>query len=75
VRLSIAGYQDELAVYEEDGRMYLVEGKLASTHILKPEPADNRLPMLVANEHFSMSLAIAGLVTSASYTTDGGYVA
>jgi serine/threonine-protein kinase HipA len=57
VRLSIAGYQDELAVYEEDGRMYLVEGKLASTHILKPEPADNRLPMLVANEHFSMSLA------------------
>jgi hypothetical protein len=42
---------------------------------LKREPADNRLPMLVANEHFSMSLAIAGLVTSASYTTDGGYVA
>jgi hypothetical protein len=31
--------------------------------------------MLVANEHFSMSLAIAGLVTDASYTTDGGYVA
>lgn len=57
VRLSIAGYQDKLAIYEEDGRMYLVEGKLASTHILKPEPADNRLPMLVANEHFSMSLA------------------
>jgi serine/threonine-protein kinase HipA len=57
VRLSIAGYQDKLAVYEEDGRMYLGEGKPASTHILKPEPTDNRLPMLVANEHFSMSLA------------------
>jgi serine/threonine-protein kinase HipA len=57
VRLSIAGYQDKLAVYQEDNRMYLVEGELASTHILKPEPADSRLPMLVANEHFSMSLA------------------
>ncbi|MGH9648323.1 MAG: HipA domain-containing protein [Bryobacteraceae bacterium] len=57
VRLSIAGHQDKLAVYQEDERMYLVEGELASTHILKPEPADNRLPMLVANEHFSMSLA------------------
>jgi serine/threonine-protein kinase HipA len=57
VRLSIAGYQDKLAVYEEDGRMYLAEGKFASTHILKPEPAENGLSMLVANEHFSMSLA------------------
>jgi serine/threonine-protein kinase HipA len=57
VRLSIAGYQDKLAVYQEDNCMYLVEGELASTHILKPEPADGRLPMLVANEHFSMSLA------------------
>jgi serine/threonine-protein kinase HipA len=57
VRLSIAGYQDKLAVYQQDERMYLVEGELASTHILKPEPADSRLPMLVANEHFSMSLA------------------
>jgi serine/threonine-protein kinase HipA len=58
VRMSIAGYQDKLAVYvDQDKRMYLVEGELASTHILKPEPADNRLPMLVANEHFCMSLA------------------
>ncbi len=58
VRMSIAGYQDKLAVYlDQDNRMYLVEGELASTHILKPESADNRLPMLVANEHFSMSLA------------------
>lgn len=56
VRMSIAGYQDKLSVYMDDGRMYLVEGELASTHILKPEPADNRLPMLVANEHYCMSL-------------------
>jgi serine/threonine-protein kinase HipA len=58
VRMSIAGYQDKLAVYmDPDNRMYLVEGELASTHILKPEPTDKRLPLLVANEHFSMSLA------------------
>jgi serine/threonine-protein kinase HipA len=58
VRMSIAGYQDKLAVYLDPGnRMYLVEGELASTHILKPEPVDDRLPMLVANEHFCMSLA------------------
>jgi serine/threonine-protein kinase HipA len=58
VRMSIAGYQDKLAVYlDADNRMYLVEGELASTHILKPEPADKRLPLLVANEHFSTSLA------------------
>ena len=56
VRMSIAGYQDKLSVYMDDGRMYLVEGELASTHILKPEPADSRLPMLVANEHYCMSL-------------------
>ncbi|MGH7877876.1 MAG: HipA domain-containing protein [Candidatus Binataceae bacterium] len=58
VRMSMAGYQDKLAVYlDSNNRSYLVEGDLASTHILKPEPTDTRLPMLVANEHFSMSLA------------------
>lgn len=57
VRLSIAGHQDKLAVYMEDERMFLVEGALASTHILKPQPAGDRLPMLVANEHFCMQLA------------------
>lgn len=56
MRMSIAGYQDKLPVYMEDGRIFLVEGDLASTHILKPEPDGGRLPMLVANEHFSMSL-------------------
>jgi len=57
VRMSIAGYQDKLAVYLDQGRIYLVDGELASTHILKPEPREDRLPMLVANEHFSMCLA------------------
>jgi serine/threonine-protein kinase HipA len=57
VRMSIAGYQDKLAVYIEDDRLYLVEGELASTHILKPDPQDERLSNLVANEHFCMTLA------------------
>lgn len=57
VRMSVAGYQDKIAVYCEDERFYLVEGVLASTHLLKPEPAEERLPMLVANEHFCMQLA------------------
>lgn len=57
VRMSIAGYQDKLAVYLDQDHLYLVEGELASTHILKPEPSEARLPMLVANEHFCMSLA------------------
>jgi serine/threonine-protein kinase HipA len=57
VHMSIAGYQDKLPVYMDGGRMYLVEGQLASTHILKPEPAGDRTPMLVANEHYCMRLA------------------
>lgn len=65
VRMSIAGYQDKLPVYVEDDRFYLVEGELASTHILKPEPYEARLPTLVANEHFCMSLAARlGLVAA-----------
>jgi serine/threonine-protein kinase HipA len=57
MRMSIAGHQDKLPVYMDGERIYLVEGGLASTHILKPEPAEGRLPMLVANEHFCMRLA------------------
>jgi serine/threonine-protein kinase HipA len=56
VRMSLAGYQDKLAVYCEEERFYLVEGALASTHILKPEPG-GRLPLLAANELFCMRLA------------------
>ena len=65
VRMSIAGYQDKLAVYIENDRLYLVEGELASTHILKPEPLDERLPTLVANEHYCMTLAAQIGVTAA----------
>ncbi len=58
VRMSIAGYQDKLAVLvSDDGRLYLVEGNLASTHILKPEPLSPKLAKLVANEHFCLTLA------------------
>lgn len=62
VRMSVAGYQDKLLVYVEgdigpETPMYLPDYPLASTHILKPQPADARMPHMVANEHFCMSLA------------------
>lgn len=58
VRLSIAGYQDKIAVYTEQGRWFLVEGvSLASTHILKPEPVSFRLAGLTSNEFLCMRLA------------------
>lgn len=61
-RMSIAGVQDKLTVYldrplGDGGRVFLVEPPLASTHILKPEPARQMTPHLVVNEHFCMSLA------------------
>lgn len=59
VRLSIAGYQDKLAVHLSDGRMYLANARYASTHILKPEPTDPRMAGLVSNEHYCMRLAAA----------------
>lgn len=63
VRMSVAGVQDKLLVYldaplEQDGRLFLVEGpRLASTHILKPDLGQARLPHLAVNEHFCMTLA------------------
>jgi len=58
VRLSIAGFQDKIAVFEEDGQWALVEGgQLASTHILKPEPVTAQLAGLTGNEYFCMRLA------------------
>lgn len=60
VQLAIAGYQDKLAVFEDEGEWFLVEGPtLASTHLLKPEPVDRRLAGLTTNERFCMSLARA----------------
>ncbi len=65
VRLSIAGFQDKMAAYLGGDRIYLAEGALASTHILKPEPTDARVPRLVANEHYCMRLACALGIPSA----------
>lgn len=59
VRLSIAGHQDKIAVQLDQDRVWLVSGALASTHILKPEPEDGRLAMVVANEHYCMTLGAA----------------
>ncbi|MFN7881460.1 MAG: HipA domain-containing protein [bacterium] len=63
VRMSVAGLQDKLLVYldrplTEGGRLFLVDGqRLASTHILKPDTDNARMPHLAVNEHFCMSLA------------------
>jgi serine/threonine-protein kinase HipA len=62
VRMSLAGVQDKLMVFldrplTEGGRMFLVDAPLASTHILKPDPARPQTPHLVINEHYCMSLA------------------
>lgn len=66
VRLSIAGFQDKLAVLDDEGAWYLVEGpNLASTHILKPDPINPSLACLTSNEFFCMKLAAAcGLETA-----------
>ena len=63
VRMSVAGVQDKLPVYldaplAQGGRMFLVDGpRLASTHLLKPDIGQPRLPHLAVNEHFCMTLA------------------
>lgn len=60
VRLSIAGYQDKLAVYEQDRRWYLVEDPfLASTLILKPEPTWEVMAGMTTNELMCLRLAQA----------------
>ena len=58
VRLSIAGYQDKLAVFKENNAWFLVEGRdLASTVILKPAPVKASWTDLPDNEFFCMRLA------------------
>lgn len=60
VRLSIAGYQDKIAVYERDSRYFLVDGgSRASTVIVKPMPARLKLASLPGNEFMCMQLARA----------------
>jgi len=57
VRMSIAGSQDKLLINRVGDRLFLVDGSLSSTHILKPESLNSALPFMVANEHFCMKLA------------------
>lgn len=57
VRLSVAGQQDKLLVQKAGERLFLVDGSLSSTHILKPEPRRSHLKHMVANEHYCMRLA------------------
>ena len=58
VRLSIAGFQDKIAAYRNEGDWFLAEGpNYASTHILKPEPVSNLIRGLTSNEFFCMRLA------------------
>ena len=58
VRLSIAGFQDKIAVYEKQGAWYLVDGpRLASTVIVKPVPTNPKMATLPANEYLCMQLA------------------
>ena len=57
VRISVAGFRDKLLVLMDGHRIYLPDGSLASTHILKPEPLNAAMPNMVANEHFCMRLA------------------
>lgn len=56
VRMSVAGYQDKLLVLREGDTLFLADGSLSSTHILKPEPLNDKLSCMVANEHFCMRL-------------------
>lgn len=68
VRLSIAGYQDKLAIYEDaQSQWYLVEGPtIASTHLLKPDPVRAAMAGMTTNERLCMQLASAVGVTAAA---------
>lgn len=58
VRLSIAGYQDKLAVFEQDGQWFLVEDpRVASILIVKPEPIARFMAGMTTNEFMCMRLA------------------
>ena len=60
VRLSIAGLQDKIAVFEDKGELFLADGGgFASTVILKPAPQNPRFGDLPAVEHVCMHLSAA----------------
>jgi len=58
--------QDKIPVFINDGKMFLVEHPLASTHILKPVSRNPDLSTIVANEHYCMSLANAVNIPAAT---------
>jgi serine/threonine-protein kinase HipA len=63
VRLSLAGAQNKVALYKEDGNFSLPLNESPSSHILKPEW--ERFPKLSINEAYCLDLArLAGLPTS-----------
>ncbi|HBG05105.1 MAG: hypothetical protein A2075_24135 [Geobacteraceae bacterium GWC2_58_44] len=55
VRLSLAGAQNKLPLYVEEGKFFVPEGNAPSSHILKT--AIERLEGTVVNEAFCMNLA------------------
>jgi serine/threonine-protein kinase HipA len=58
VWLSVAGYQDKIAVLIDGDEWFLVDGgRLASTHLVKPEPVREELAGLTTNERFCLELA------------------
>ncbi|MEY4718978.1 MAG: hypothetical protein RL563_1596 [Pseudomonadota bacterium] len=58
VRLSIAGYQDKIAVLEDADQWFLVDDEnLASTYLLKPDPLRRGLRHMTSNELACMTLA------------------
>lgn len=66
VRLSIAGYQDKIAVHERDGSLFLVDGgPMASTVIVKPVPIRAALAVLPGNNPRSI-FEIGGTAWEAS---------
>lgn len=58
LRLSLAGVQNKaVLVRDDDGRFGKPLDGMASSHILKPEPAHAEFPGLATNEYFCMRLA------------------
>ena len=55
LRLSLAGAQNKIPVYIDNGRFYLTFGIAPSSHILKPQ--SRYFGDVVQNEHFCMRLA------------------
>lgn len=59
-RMSMAGAQHKLAVVLDNDQLFEPEGRVASTHILKPDhPDPERFAHTVVNESFVMRLAHA----------------